>query len=158
MFLKDFQEVVEGTKSPKSVQSPEIIRQSHRIPELFQVIETSSSFFCPGQGKASKRLDTSLKLFLVMFPKMQHAMALVRKISAMSKCQLMKWCFLSTPPVPVEILTPHLQAAHTGKASRWCPQGNNALKIVSQCLEETSCMWGSEAASQMEDNLILNVS
>lgn len=37
-------------------------------------------------------------------------------------------CFLSTPPVPVEILTPHPHATHTGKASRWCPQENSALK------------------------------
>lgn len=35
IFLEGFQEVVEGTKSPESVQSPEMIRQSCRIPELF---------------------------------------------------------------------------------------------------------------------------
>lgn len=91
MFLKDFQEVVEGIKSPRSVQSPEMIKQSHRIPELSQIIETLSSFFCPEQiGQSKQKTGQILEAFPGIFQKIHHAKALVREISARSKCQLMK--------------------------------------------------------------------
>lgn len=94
MFLKDFQEMVDDTKSPKSVQSPEMIRESCGVPELFQVTEASSFLFCPGQtGQSKQKTEHVFEAFPGMFPKMQHAKAFVREISAMSKCQLMKRFF-----------------------------------------------------------------
>lgn len=47
-----------------------------------------------------------------------------------AKAHEMMLSFPSTPSLPVETLTPHPNATHTGKASRWCPQENSALKNV----------------------------
>lgn len=154
--------MVEGIKSPESVQSPEMIRQSCRIPELFQVIETSSSFFCPeetGQGK--QKTGRIFEAFPGIIPKMQHAKALVRETSAMSKCQgswndakLSQYSFFASGNSdPTSQCYTHRQGFKMVPSRKQCPQKCG----VAYWLQETIYMWGSEAASQMEDNLILNL-
>jgi len=113
MFLKDFQEGEVGKciKSPKRVQSPEMIRQSRRIPGLFHITEASSILFCPEQtGQSKQKTRHIFAACPGMFTKTQRAEALVSEITAMSKCQLIKWCFafpVYLLSVPVGVLTPN---------------------------------------------------
>ena len=111
MFLKDFQggKWVGGIKSPKHVQSPEMIRQSRRIPGLFHITEAASILFCPEQtGQSKQKTRRVFAAFPGTFTKTQHAKARQGNLcNVQMPAHEMMHCFPSATSVPVRILTPN---------------------------------------------------
>lgn len=101
---------VGGIKSPKHAQSPEMIRQSHRIPGLFHVTEASSVLFCPEHAGQSKQKSRHVfAAFPDMFAKTTECQGFCRGnlCNVQMPAHEMILRFPSAPSVAVGILTPN---------------------------------------------------